>query len=51
MDDNGKENLVDNWIFRLFLNLLGYGTVVLPGLLLYYYVQRTHLLEKSGMQS
>ena len=49
MDDNGNENLVDNWIFRLLLNLLGYGTVILPGFLLYCYVRNTRIVEKPGI--
>lgn len=46
---NQGENTYDNWIFRLTLNLFGYSTIFVPGLILYYYVYKNQLLDRSGI--
>lgn len=35
----------DVWIFRLFLNVLGYATIIIPGYLLFSYFKRVNYLE------
>lgn len=50
MDDNGGGKVESSWVFRLILNLLGYGTVVVPGLVLFLYVKKSKMLEKTGME-
>lgn len=46
MDDNGGKKVESSWVFRLILNLLGYATVVVPGLVLFLYVKKSKMLEK-----
>lgn len=41
-------SLDDSWMFRLFVNLLGYSTVIIPGGLIIYYVKKTRYLENKG---
>ncbi len=48
MRDNGEQNLGNSWLFRLLLNLLGYATILIPGIILYLYVKKSKLSEKSG---
>ncbi|KAL1131327.1 hypothetical protein AAG570_010945 [Ranatra chinensis] len=36
------------WLFRLLVNLFGYGTVFVPGYLIYKYVGLTKYVERSG---
>lgn len=48
MDDNGGKKVESSWVFRLILNLLGYATVVVPGLVLFLYVKKSKMLEKPG---
>lgn len=47
----GKEPLPDSfkgsWIFRLALNVLGYATVLVPGVLIYKYVKASKYLERA----
>lgn len=35
----------DVWIFRLFLNVLGYATIIIPGYFLIGYFKRINYLE------
>lgn len=35
----------DVWIFRLFLNVVGYATIIIPGYLLFSYFKRVNYLE------
>lgn len=35
----------DVWIFRLFLNVLGYATIIIPGYFLIVYFKRVNYLE------
>lgn len=37
-----------NWILRLCFNLLGYGTILLPGFLIYKYVRYSKYIQRSG---
>lgn len=37
-----------SWIFRLALNVLGYATVFIPGILIYKYVKASKYLERAG---
>lgn len=48
LDNNGGEDVESSWIFRLILNLIGYCTVVVPGIILYLYVKKSKILEKPG---
>ncbi|KAM7289210.1 adenosine 3'-phospho 5'-phosphosulfate transporter 1 [Ixodes scapularis] len=38
----------DSWIFRLFINILGYSSVICPGALVIYYVKKTKYFEGKG---
>ncbi|CAN7937732.1 unnamed protein product [Ixodes hexagonus] len=38
----------DSWIFRLFVNILGYSSVIGPGALVIYYVKKTKYFEGKG---
>jgi len=38
----------DSWLFRLFVNLTGYATVIIPGYLLILYVKKTGYLDRAG---
>lgn len=38
----------DSWLFRLFINILGYSTIIGPGALIIYYVKKTKCLETKG---
>ncbi|XP_073959132.1 adenosine 3'-phospho 5'-phosphosulfate transporter 1-like [Choristoneura fumiferana] len=40
-----------SWMFRLLLNLSGYGTILLPALLVYKYLQRSNYFDKIGTSS
>lgn len=46
-----SESLREFWIYRLFLNLLGYASVALPVALVIFLVKRRNLLEKAGTNS
>lgn len=37
------------WMIALFLNLIGYSTVLLPGYLVIQYVRQTNYLEKASL--
>ncbi|TSK58190.1 Adenosine 3'-phospho 5'-phosphosulfate transporter 1 [Bagarius yarrelli] len=39
------EGWQDVWVFRFFLNILGYGTIIIPGYLLIRYLRRINYLE------
>lgn len=39
----------DTWFFRLCLNILGYATIFIPGVLIYKYVQNSNYVEKHGI--
>lgn len=47
----GKENIIDGWIFRFSLNLLGYASVFVPGFALFLYVKKSNVNEKFGIFS
>ena len=36
------------WVFRLLLNLIGYGTIIVPGYLIIRYVRGTELIKQTG---
>ena len=36
------------WIFRLFLNLMGYATIIVPGYLIIRYIRQSTYMEKAG---
>ncbi len=36
-----------SWIFRFFVNSLGYGCLIVPGLLIYVYTKKTKYLERA----
>ncbi|KAL3213983.1 hypothetical protein MRX96_007379 [Rhipicephalus microplus] len=38
----------NNWLLRLFVNLLGYATIIGPGALVVCYVRRSKFLENRG---
>ncbi|XP_065220014.1 adenosine 3'-phospho 5'-phosphosulfate transporter 1-like [Planococcus citri] len=44
---NGDEHLENSWIFRLALNLLGYGTIFVPGFIIFQYVKRSKIAESA----
>lgn len=37
-----------SWLFSLVLNLLGYASVLLPGLIIYKYVKTSQYLDRAG---
>lgn len=37
-----------SWLFSLVLNLLGYASVLLPGLIIYKYVKASQYLDRAG---
>lgn len=37
-----------SWLFSLALNLLGYGTIFLPGVIIYKYVKASKYLDRAG---
>lgn len=39
------EGWQDIWVFRFFLNILGYSTIIIPGYLLIRYFKRINYLE------
>ncbi|XP_053470362.1 adenosine 3'-phospho 5'-phosphosulfate transporter 1 [Ictalurus furcatus] len=39
------ESWQDVWVFRFFLNILGYSTIIIPGYLLIHYFKRINYLE------
>lgn len=52
MDERTPLDLLKEfWMFRLFLNVFGYATVILPGFLLLRWLKTSGYLEKSGMHS
>lgn len=44
------ESWQDVWVFRFFLNILGYSTIIIPGYLLIHYFKRINYLE-TGLLS
>lgn len=36
------------WVFRLFLNLMGYATIIVPGYLIIRYIRQSTYMEKAG---
>lgn len=41
----------DVWVFRLFLNVLGYATIIIPGYFLISYFKRINYLETGLLES
>lgn len=37
-----------NWLIHLLLNVITYGTVILPGVLTFIFIKQTNYHEKSG---
>ena len=50
-NDSLLGSLTEFWLFRLFLNLCGYATIVVPGYLLIQYLKRSNYIEKSSKKS
>lgn len=44
----GNQEIENSWIFRLGLNILGYATIFIPGIIIYQYVKRSKLVESTG---
>ena len=38
----------DNWVVNLIINLLGYGTVLVPGYFIIKYVRNSGYLDRAG---
>ena len=36
------------WVFRLLLNMIGYGTIIVPGYLVIRYLQGSDFLKQTG---
>ena len=49
--DSILNTLKEYWLFRLFLNLLGYATLIVPGYLIIQYVKKRNWLEKAGLSN
>lgn len=47
LHNNEGSNVENSWIFRLLLNLLGYGTIFIPGVIIYQYVKRNNIADSS----
>ncbi|XP_076464930.1 adenosine 3'-phospho 5'-phosphosulfate transporter 1-like [Babylonia areolata] len=45
---DGEESFLDIWIVRLALNLVGYGTIFVPGAILIRYLRRVKYNETAG---
>lgn len=45
------EGWSDVWVFRFFLNLLGYSTIIIPGYLLIRYFKRINYLETGVLSN
>ncbi|KAH3851452.1 hypothetical protein DPMN_093934 [Dreissena polymorpha] len=45
---NGQETLMDLWYVRLFVNLLGYATIFVPGYILIRYLRKVRFDETAG---
>lgn len=43
-----SNELLDSWVVNLFLMLLGYATVFVPGYLIIRYVKNSNYIEKAG---
>ncbi|XP_002741355.1 adenosine 3'-phospho 5'-phosphosulfate transporter 1-like [Saccoglossus kowalevskii] len=41
--------LSDYWVFRLFLNLAGYASIIIPAALVIKYIKNSNILEKGGL--
>ena len=39
----------DFWVFRLFLNLIGYGTIIVPGYIIIRYLRGSDFIKQTGM--
>ncbi|KAG8230593.1 hypothetical protein J437_LFUL004506 [Ladona fulva] len=46
--DHVLSSVQDSWAFRLFLNILGYATIFMPGYFIFKYVKSSRYLEKRG---
>ena len=46
---NMEDSWSDFWMFRLFLNLLGYATIIVPGYLIIRHVRQSGYLDRAGM--
>lgn len=45
------EGWQDVWVFRFFLNILGYGTIIIPGYFLIRYFKRINYLETGVLHN
>jgi hypothetical protein len=45
---NWATQLQEYWLFRLFLNLLGYATIIVPGFFVIRYIKNSNYMEKAG---
>ena len=48
MGPDGTSEWKDFWIARLFLNLLGYAIIVVPGYVVIRYVRKSKYLDTAG---
>lgn len=48
---SAMEALSEFWVFRLFLNLIGYGSLMLPGYLLIRWLRTSKYLDRAGVYS
>lgn len=46
--DSFYDTLSEYWLFRLFLNIVGYATIFIPGWLFINWVRNTKYLERAG---